>query len=736
MKRTNQNILDAVARPHVPDQVDLFPNIAAQLEKKAYLRLNYARPLLVIFMVLLALSVITGVVYAVGKSLGYIPGVGIIDQTVPLRGLSRPVTVKREGITLTVTDVVLAADKTVVLFTVEDVPGSAYWQEGVTVEGCSALAELHLADGTVLQAVSGGADFRQVTLRYAAIPVEIDKAVFVMPCIMAALPGLTPENWRLPLHFGSAPPDLTVVPVIELAPTITVVSPVETVSSEQAATAVPDAPFVVTNTMFVGEEVVLLGAINQLDDGVEVQLRGWHLLDANGQEVSMSPPLIEGLPATDWGVQFNASEVVFPVTLALDWLRIDTIADSYAEFEFDVGENPQVPQEWTPDLPIEIGGYTLTLTTIRTTAQDDYGGYSFKFSVPAEVAGLSLALDGYSPLGGGGGGAPGTGRYSVSLIYPELPKGKLRVMLSNLSVASPLETWTMTWMPETLPLVETPMPSSDGGACLTFEKWTQLAGQPDPLSSSLAGKILVTVNEGGSLPAIYLSSLSGDVLQEIEAGAWSSLSSDGAHLAYSAADGLHVVDLASEQNITLGQDGYHFVWSPDSARMLFTTGSNLQIVNADGSGLQTVDVEAAQIIAPVGWLADGQTIVYSSLSGPGFDLKRYDLQSGEAEDLFRIYNKAGFAIISPDGEWIAFADRDSVSTNWGLFISRLDGSARKLVAAPEVPTAFAMVWSPDSQWLMLNTRTAEGGQMPVLVNPFSCQAEAWTIDGFVEGWSP
>ena len=81
-----------------------------------------ARPALALIVILLALSLLTGVVYAIGKSLGYIPGVGIIDLSAPLRVLAEPVTVTREGITLTVTQAVLSADKTVVFVKVEGVP--------------------------------------------------------------------------------------------------------------------------------------------------------------------------------------------------------------------------------------------------------------------------------------------------------------------------------------------------------------------------------------------------------------------------------------------------------------------------------------------------------------------------------------------------------------------------------------------------------------------------------------
>ena len=168
---------------------------------------------------------------------------------------------------------------------------------------------------------------------------------------------------------------------------------------------------------------------------------------------------------------------------------------------------------------------------------------------------------------------------------------------------------------------------------------------------------------------------------------------------------------------------------------MYTNTFNLFVVNIDGSGRRKIDTGSAQVISPAGW-ADNQTIVYAVMGGDGFTFTSYNLQSGETKKLFTIQNKAGFGAISPDGQWIVFADRIFGATNWGIFISRLDGSQRKLVADPEIPTAFSSVWGPDGQWLILNTQDMKGKQVSILVNPFTCQAIHLNTKGFVEGWSP
>jgi Tol biopolymer transport system component len=259
----------------------------------------------------------------------------------------------------------------------------------------------------------------------------------------------------------------------------------------------------------------------------------------------------------------------------------------------------------------------------------------------------------------------------------------------------------------------------------------------------VGGRIVTTVNEGGLLPAIYVSNLDGSGSRKIGTGAWTSLSSDGMRLVYSAADGLQVFDLSTGRITSFGTDGNRPVWSPDDARILFSTTFDLYIINADGSGLRKIDTGSAEIFSSVGWLPDNQTIVYGAMGGSGFTFTTYNLQNGERKALFSFQNKAGFGAISPDGQWIVFDDKVFGEDNWGIYIARLDGSQRSLVASWDVPTAFTSVWNAGAgmvsgdQWLILNTSSSDGTRIPVLIDPFTCQAvRLQNVNGIVEGWSP
>src|SRR5689334_17677305 len=101
-----KDVLEAVARHGVPENMNLWPNISARLERKSLMMNLRARPVLLMIMVLLAMGLLTGIAYAVGNLLGYVPGVGLVDQGVPVRVLKTPIEVMQGRLRITILNVV------------------------------------------------------------------------------------------------------------------------------------------------------------------------------------------------------------------------------------------------------------------------------------------------------------------------------------------------------------------------------------------------------------------------------------------------------------------------------------------------------------------------------------------------------------------------------------------------------------------------------------------------------
>ncbi|MBK7317300.1 hypothetical protein [Candidatus Villigracilis affinis] len=220
-----KDALEAIARRDVPENTNLMPRIAVQLERKSPMTTLRARPFVAILIALLILLTLSGVVYAIGRSLGYIPGIGIVDQSTPIRVLAEPVSQTRDGITITVSDVVLTSSKTVVVYTVDNIPQEKLSRD-VAVPGCGSKPEEHtllttsenLIPKDLGYEMSGWGAGYKVRHIFAPLPADINDAVLIIPCIEGSLQGTLPENWELPLQFIPAPPDMTVVPVVEVTP--------------------------------------------------------------------------------------------------------------------------------------------------------------------------------------------------------------------------------------------------------------------------------------------------------------------------------------------------------------------------------------------------------------------------------------------------------------------------------------------------------------------------------------
>jgi len=726
-----KDALENIARRGVPEDVNLWPRIAVEFdERKSLMNTLRARPIVTIIVILLVMLILTTVAYAIGRLTGYIPGVGLVDRSGLLRVLAEPVSVTREGVTVTIKNVVIASDKTSVQYYVDGVPRSAY-PEGEAVTGCIGSPFLQLPNGTKMN-VSGN---------MPSIPADVNEAVFVLPCIFNTLPGTVPRNWELPLRFVPTPPELTVIPVTIMP----VSSPAATVNGVSAN------PLRLTNALDVGDSFVLMGEfdpelLGEKQDNSWWWVKSTNIMDANG---TLLPNMASSdfefptptTPTAETWIHQVKKNFVPPLTITYETEHIIPVGlEEQTEFEFDAGQNPQAGNEWVVNKDFKMGGYNIRLISISSSPN----GYSFQFEADsgASANGIGVEIVGYIPnCGGGGGGADQfPEKFSRDVCFAEIPgsslefpKGILKVIIHFQALQREDKTFQLVWSPAEPYVTPTPKP----GVCLGFDKWNQLKGQEATLPAGLGGKLLTTVDDGKLWPAVHIRSFDGSSSTKMGNATWPSLSTDGTKLAYSVDDGIHIHNLLNGENHAIGIDGYKIMWSPDSTRILFTNTHELYVANVDGSGIQKINTPVTQVISPTGW-TDNQTIWYTVMGGDGFTLTSYNLQSGEATTSFKIHNKAGYGAISPDGQWIVFADHAEDGTiNWGIYMARLDGSERQLVVDPQIATAFASYWSPDGQWLLVNTRDLEDNNIPILVNPFTCEVLALKhIEGTVEGWSP
>ena len=722
-----------VSENSVPQKREIF--------HKPALHLSWAIPaFLVLIVTILTMAIGPQKVWAAAmKLLGYIPGVGIVDLSAPIRVLAEPVSITRDGVSITVTSATLTGDRTNIDYRTFGIPGSAY-PEREDEMGCILQPYLRLPGSTEL--ILSNKDF-------PPIPAKVNEAILVVPCIINTLPGKVPENWELPLRFIPAPPALTVVPVIKSLPSST--------PSEEAGTTTPEInPLKITKALDVGDKFVLMGEFNyKTDREVTLPVGSWWVTQdvsingADGQNVPLlfSNDFEEPTPSQPgsetWLYQLE-KKFVPPVTITYSGEIISPVGQKeQAAFAFNTGANPQEGRVWIANKDYKLGGYNIRLVSIESNVN----GYLFHFMADEGASSNLISVDivGYTPNCGGGG--DGGDQYPVEfgrgVCYaaitggPEFPQGELKVVITFQALSRSKRTFQLQWSPDTLLtgpyITSTPQP----GVCLTAESLAQLQPAPTTLSN---GKALIyeKLDTGAWGLAVY--NLDGSQKQVAAAnGNWGALSPDGSLVAYSGSDnGIHIVDLSSQtEKVLPGAGGFNLHWSPDGNQIAYVgmgdgAIDSVFVINTDGTQVRQIsNLSYEQVI---GWSPDSAKLYYTTpyTGGAAWKVYAFDLTSSTEQELFTIENGTPKFLnpkLSPDGKWIAYRGRDNSS----IYLVHPDGSAMYLLL--HNTRAVGIEWS-RSGWLGVSMRKANSEELMVaIIKPDGCESYLLPADvhGDLEG---
>ena len=418
-------------------------------------RLTWALAALVL-VALVVLSTQPMVASAFERLFGYVPKVGIIDQSTPVRMLTEPVAVIREGFTVTAEQVVLNAEKSSVVYSYSLPPDYVYPEHSVSTTRAPFLT---LPDGTRLDIVTarhvGTLDCPQCALRYLMefppIPADVNEATLEIPDLVAIPDNTAPQDWKIQLKFKPAGPD-DIAPVVEQ-----IVTPVPTTASTDAPTQSVNT-YGITTTLdkFVAlpDGYILYGNTSWTDPairpyGVASELAG--IKDANGKDVlfdfadsEMHPK--QGELRGYWAYKIGTD---FTAPLTLNFVMLASLSADGGSFTFDPGPDPQLGQKWDINQDVTVNNEIIHVLSAEQAGIEP-GYFMFNMQSDSNITGAMIIDLAHPPLGGGGGGGgiPSVGApFNAGFGYHvPIPQGPLTLTFTDVQLLVPGD-WTITWSP-------------------------------------------------------------------------------------------------------------------------------------------------------------------------------------------------------------------------------------------------------------------------------------------------
>lgn len=452
------------------------------------------RPAWALALAILALAIVASAPMAVSalkRLLGYVPDVGLVENTGNLRMLAEPSSITRDGITITITQAMVYSDHVELTYAVEGIseshetgsdmcgsfhPNDDFWSD--------ADADLRLPNGTIVRRDYAGeyqsANVFAMKPVYAVeVPSEVTELTMVLKCIPFTRLGEAPENWEVPFKLVAIP-EGTVIgePVVVVEPTT--VLPIAT--SAEVAASIPAPVVTMTLSKIVPLDTATLVYFS-MDMGnrdpslISIMPVDAYLIDSQGQKIDLIGGFVwqpfEHRVGSEFEFRSQTKPADGPFTVVVK-NAVAYYAPLYTEprqatpdemsFTFDAGENPQYGQTWQIKEEFEIAGYPVHILSARVASFADIQtpdfidgsqgydyGYDFTVETDPSVK-MLLWMDIISEsancwLSNANSYIPDRSSVNFTMLCrDEYPKGNVRVTIGELSVLVE-NTWQTTLAP-------------------------------------------------------------------------------------------------------------------------------------------------------------------------------------------------------------------------------------------------------------------------------------------------
>jgi hypothetical protein len=411
-------------------------NFSFSNSKRSLMQTLRARPVLAFLAAILALIMLTGMAYAVGRLTGFIPGFGFTSNTGTVFILAEPVESSQAGITLRIDNAV--SDDT------------RFWA-ALTVKGSTGRESklqvfVLLPDGKKVQMTVGGMTSSpngesQISYNFPALPSGTQS----MTILIENLDG---QNFALALRLRPVKPG-------EIIP----IHPTE--NAQPQSSSQNGVSLVLDNVALASDKTILQVSLKSDRPNTWVVGR-WNIRLSD--QAGLAYPVLDITPATiDMGKtrifqtspftgteQLTLSLVVFPDPNVLP--MFDDFSAEGLGFTFDPGNNPEVGQTWELNEIIKVGQFTIHVVRAKLTAEP---GLAFEFAPSENITGAMLYTTDPLLRGSTGGVPVQEGNFTAGMTFEKIPTQPFKVVISrvNYTVTGP---WQFQWQPPAAPTPAVP----------------------------------------------------------------------------------------------------------------------------------------------------------------------------------------------------------------------------------------------------------------------------------------
>jgi hypothetical protein len=440
---------------------------------------------------------VPGVAAALGRLFGYVPDAGLIENTGNLQMLAEPVSVTREGVTVTITQAIAYEDHLELTYKVDGItetygnepdmcgsyhPDNNFWSD--------ADADLRLPDGTIIRRDYAGEfqpknQYAMEPVYAVQIPADVHELTMVLKCIPFTKLGDVPENWEVPFKLKAVPAGTVVGdPVIEVVqPTATqpAKEPVATVATEASNLPNPVVMLKLEKIVPLESATVFYLSMdmeNRDPSLISIMPAQAYVIDSQRQKISLRGDYIWQPFEHRVGSLFQFTSESKPADGAFT-VVVENATAFYApmytdppqatpeemSFTFDAGANPQHSQTWELNDELKIAGYPLKVKSVKAVTWDDVKTpdfidgsqgfeYGYQFSVesdPSVKVSAEMDIMSESPICGLNVKSPSYDPTSSFFQYTQLcrdayPSGQVKVTIRELLVMME-NSWQATYTP-------------------------------------------------------------------------------------------------------------------------------------------------------------------------------------------------------------------------------------------------------------------------------------------------